>query len=89
MDLKLNESYEKYKLTPIVTKRGRQEFERLCLTKVYEFRRLLLSKGHLVQCDDQTNGTVRTITLSIDNLTGYLFTIDKYVFEYKIFRRLR
>lgn len=87
--LKLNSAYERDGFSPIITKRGKEEFKKFCLTKIYQFRKLLMLKGYRIQMEEKENTGITTVVLSYDNKIGYLFTIDGYDFTYEIYRRLR
>lgn len=85
---KLIDSYLKEGFTPFYSEKSREKFANECLTKIEQFGKVLINKGHEVKFEHISKDNVEMFALAIDNLsTVYMFTLTNKHFEYEIYRR--
>lgn len=85
---KLIDSYLKEGFEPFYSEESRKNFVKECLTKVEQFGKVLINKGHEVKFEHLSKDNVEQFALAIDGLsTVYIFTLTNKHFEYEIYRR--
>lgn len=85
--LKLTDSYLKEGITPFYSENSTKKFAKECLTKIEEFAKVLINKGHDVTYEHESREDKDLFALSIDKAeTIYLFTLTLKTFEYEIYR---
>ncbi len=85
--LKLTDSYIKEGFTPFYSESSTKHFAKECLTKIEDFAKVLINKGHDVNFEHQSRKDKDLFALSIDHAdTIYLFTLTLKTFEYEIYR---
>lgn len=85
--LKLNECYLKEGFTPFYSEKNTEKFAKECLTKIEQFAKVLVNKGHNVTFEHESRKDKDLFALSIDKAdTIYLFTLTLKTFEYEIYR---
>ena len=88
--LKLTDSYIKEGFTPFHSQESSNKFVKECLTKIEEFAKVLINKGHEVKHEHRSREGVEVFALIIDELeTIYFFTLTNNTFEYEIHRRIK
>lgn len=85
---KLIDSYLKEGFKPFYSEESRKKFVKECLTKIEQFGKVLINKGHEVKFEQLSKDNVEQFALAIDGLsTVYIFTLTNKHFEYEIYRR--
>ncbi|WBF69610.1 hypothetical protein SFPB_046 [Shigella phage SFPB] len=85
---KLIDSYLKEGFEPFYSEESRKKFVKECLTKIEQFGKVLINKGHEVKFEHLSKDNVEQFALAIDGLsTVYIFTLTNKHFEYEIYRR--
>lgn len=87
--LKLTDAYLKEGFTPFYEETNSVKFKKECLTKIEQFAKVLINKGHDVTFEHESRRDKDLFALSIDHAdTIYLFTLTLKTFEYEIYRRV-
>ncbi|WMU95542.1 hypothetical protein [Escherichia phage pEC-M719-6WT.1] len=87
--LKLTDTYLKEGFTPFYEETNSVKFKKECLTRIDDFCKVLINKGHTVELEyRELESVLDGILVSVDNDTGYMFRLTDKTFEYEIYRRV-